>query len=310
MTVLYIIIAALLLFLLFGYCLVLKTFRRDNGDVPKLSLLSGSVYQKYRPQIEEGFHAVLNTERQPMAVVSYDGHMLCGDFLPCENAKGTIVFFHGYRSRSAMDFGIGVPFYRSLGFNLLLVSQRAHGSSEGRWITFGAKERYDVISWVTYLSQKLGQEHPIYLGGISMGAATVLMASCFELPGNVRGIIADCGYTTPYEIICSHIRHHYPFLPTCIVTPPMNAAAAIFAGFTLKGASALDAAANANYPILFFHGTEDDVVPFSMAQQLFDACRTEKKLVAVANAAHGQSYLLEPERVQNEIRQFVLQHLS
>ena len=90
-------------------------------------------------------------------------------FLRTENAAGTILLFHGYRSSWNVDFSASLLFYRSLGYNLLLVDQRAHQDSEGTFPTFGAKERYDVISWVTYLGQMLGQTHPLFLGGLSMG---------------------------------------------------------------------------------------------------------------------------------------------
>ena len=136
---------------------------------------------------------------ETLHVVSYDGKLLSARFLPCDNARGTILLFHGYRSSALLDFGLEVEFLHKQGYNLLLCDQRAHGASQGRFLTFGVRERCDVLSWVTYLAQRLGPEHPMYLSGMSMGATTVLMASCFEFPANVRGIVADCGFTSPFS---------------------------------------------------------------------------------------------------------------
>ena len=140
---------------------------------------------------------------ETLHVVSYDGKLLSARFLPCDNARGTILLFHGYRSSALLDFGLEVEFLHKQGYNLLLCDQRAHGASQGRFLTFGVRERYDVLSWVTYLAQRLGQEHPMYLSGMSMGATTVLMASCFEFPANVCGIVADCGFTSPWDVMKS-----------------------------------------------------------------------------------------------------------
>ena len=143
--------------------------------------------------------------------MSYDGKLLHATFLPKEHAKGTILLFHGYKSCWQIDFGLVLPYYYdTLGYSLLLVDQRAHGQSQGKYLTFGVRERMDVISWATYMGQKLGQDAPLILGGLSMGATTVLMASCFDFPANVRAIIADCGFTSPYEIAKSVLRRDYP----------------------------------------------------------------------------------------------------
>ena len=96
---------------------------------------------------------------QTLRVMSYDGKMLSARFLPREDAKGTILLFHGYRSSGLLDFGPELEFLHRQGYNLLLCDQRAHGASQGRYMTFGVRERYDVLSWVTYLAQMLGAGH-------------------------------------------------------------------------------------------------------------------------------------------------------
>ena len=65
---------------------------------------------------------------------------------------------------------------------------------------FGLIERFDCLEWVEWATAKCGSELPIYLCGVSMGATTVLMAAGLELPENVHGITADCGFTSPHAI--------------------------------------------------------------------------------------------------------------
>ena len=188
------IVLGLALFCLLGGCAaVLACSRGRHATAAEID-----DYLKPYPIHDEAMAAqrfVLEQEPEQLFVESYDGKRLHAQLLRTEDAVGTILLFHGYRSSWNVDFSASLLFYRSLGYNLLLVDQRAHQGSEGTFLTFGAKERYDVISWVTYLGQKLGQAHPLFLGGLSRGATTVLLASCFEFPANVRGVIADCGFT-------------------------------------------------------------------------------------------------------------------
>ena len=192
-----------------------------------------------------------------------------------------------------------------MGYSLLLVDQRAHGQSQGKYLTFGVRERMDVISWATYMGQKLGPDAPLILGGLSMGATTVLMASCFDFPANVRAIIADCGFTSPYEIAKSVLRRDYPRLPVGLLLPICGLFTRLYAGFGLHDASTLDAVRESRYPILFIHGTGDTFVPCEMTKEAYAACTSEKELVLVDGAEHGKSYLVEKGRVEEALCRFL-----
>lgn len=248
-------------------------------------------------------------DAQELYVESYDGKRLHAKLLRREGAKGTILVFHGYRSNWCFDFSLSIPFYHAQGYNILLVDQRAHQGSEGRFLTFGVRERYDVLSWVTYLGQLLGPEHPMYLGGLSMGASTVLMASCFEFPANVRGIIADCGFTSPYDEFRYLLRRAGRLLPTRLILFWLGLFTRLLAGYGLREADTRAAAAESRYPILFLHGTADHFVPCEMTQQSHDACTAEKRLILVEGAKHGYSYVVDRPRVQSALEEFLESHL-
>lgn len=245
-------------------------------------------------------------EHEQLHVMSYDGKLLHATYLPRQNAKGTILLFHGYRSCWQIDFGLVLPYYYDeLGYALLLVDQRAHGLSQGKYLTLGVRERLDVISWVTYMGQKAGQDVPLILGGLSMGATTVLMASCFDFPANVRCIIADCGFTSPYAIAKSVLHRDHPKAPARLLLPLCSVCTRIFAGFGLHDASTLDAVRESRYPILFIHGTGDKFVPCEMTKEAYTVCTSPKELVLVPGAEHGKSYLVEPERVRAALKRFL-----
>ena len=210
-------------------------------------------------------------------VKSFDGLTLTARLVTQKNARGTLLLFHGYRSTYQIDYAISAPFYFAQGFNLLLADERAHGDSEGRYITFGVRERRDVYTWVCEAAQRFGREFPFFLGGLSMGASTVLMASEYKFPANVRGIVADCGFTSPYEIQKSVLRARNPRLLAGPLLCLLGLYARVFAGFGLKEASTLEAVKKTSYPILFIHGSGDTFVPCRMEEILRDLAEVGKQ---------------------------------
>ena len=288
MTAVWIILAALLAVVLLGTVLFLIACRR--GPVPDLTKPEVIAKWGRAEQTEEILAGVrFMQDAENIFLPSYDGLRLHGRLLQQPGAKGTILLFHGYRSSWVIDFSIVLPYYFTLGYNLLAVDERAHGESEGTYITFGVRERHDVATWAAYAAMHFGPAHPLILDGLSMGAATVLLASDLELPPSVRGIIADCGFSSPYEIMKSVFRAHCRWLPAGPLLALTDVFTRLFAGFSLKGASTLDAVAKTKLPILFIHGTGDTFVPCSMTQAAYDACAAPKQLVLVPDAGPARA---------------------
>ena len=248
--------------------------------------------KNYREEIIAGADWFRAQQPEKIEISSFDGLKLAGYFLPAENARGTLLLVHGYRSDLWCDFGIIYPYYHSLGFNILAISQRTHSDSEGRYITFGIKERFDVRDWAVYLYDRFGPAHRVILDGISMGSTSVLMSLGTKLPENVCGVIADCGFTSPYDQFCHMFRARF-HLPR----HPLMDIAQIFtkhlAGFGYKDYSTLTALQSSTLPVLFFHGLSDTFVPPRFSEENFAACRGEKKLITVPGAGHGGSYLID-----------------
>lgn len=233
-----------------------------------------------------------------------DGLMLKALFIPCENAKGTIIAFHGYRSRALIDFAPECEFFHNLGYNVILPAQRSHDESTGRYITYGVKESEDCKLWVDYAVKRFG-DADIFLAGISMGSATVTMASSLSLPQNVRGIIADCGYTSMRDEVI-HVSKKMPVIRLFAkqLIYGINVLCKAFAGFDVNSVSPLEAVRDAKKPILFIHGSLDDFVPTYMVYELYEACASEKSLLIIEGAVHATAYSHSPEIVQKEIAAF------
>lgn len=243
-----------------------------------------------------------NTER--VELPASDGTPLSALYLHHPQSRGTIILFHGYRCDGYRDFSCVYKFYYELGYSLLNVFQRAHGLSGGQYICFGVKERFDCRDWARYVYDRFGPEHDIFLDGLSMGSTTVLMATGLTLPKSVRGVIADCGFTSPYDEFKEVLRNkiHLPVHPFIEIA---DIFCQLFAGYGFRDYSTLDAMLVNKLPILFIHGEADNFVPTYFTRENYEACLAPKVLITVPKAGHGFSYLLETERCQHALKVFL-----
>lgn len=246
---------------------------------------------EYYPVIVDSSRWLKENDAQDVYITSYDGLRLHALWIPVDNAKGTVLMAHGYRSTMLIDCHLGFELFRRLGWNILVPEQRTHGQSQGRFITFGVKESRDMERWIRYHNQNLSQD-PVMLFGISMGASTMLYLADRKLPSNVKGIIADCGFTSPAAILSSVYKNVIHLPPT-----PSIWAAALFAriiaGFGLWEKDSRKTLSRSRLPVLLIHGKEDGFVPCEMTCQAYEACTAAKELLLVDGAEHGLSFLAD-----------------
>lgn len=231
-----------------------------------------------------------------------DGCRLYGRYYHAADGAPLHIQFHGWRSTAVHDFGGGHKMARRLGHNILLVDQRAHGKSDGHTLSFGVRERYDVADWAAFTAQRFPASS-IILSGISMGAATVLMAAELPLPPQVVGVMADCPYDTPAGIIAKVCRDGH--VPPWLGMPFVHLGAALFGGFRLAHHGAVGAVANTTLPILLVHGEADDFVPCDMSRRIAAACTSRLFFLTVPDAGHGCSFLTDPEGYKQAVNDFL-----
>ena len=282
-----------------------QTKRRNWLDPEELK---GTDREKLYPYISHAHNWFSTHEVEDIYVQSRDGLQLYARWIPAENPKGTILLAHGYQSTPYIDFSLVLEVYHNLGMNMLIPDQRSHGKSEGKYITFGVKERQDMTCWVDYHNRYLGN-WPVILSGLSMGASTVMYMADEELPANVKGMIADCGFTSPYDSIGKVFRSvtHLPAGPFLWAT---DLCARIFAGFSLKEKDTRKTLQSGKYPVILAHGLADDFVPCEMSREGYDACTSPKELLLVEGAGHGYSFLKDRERYTQTVTTFLQRNLE
>jgi len=298
--------AALCLLILLGayicYRMAFYSPKRKPRDPDVIDIPEGEIYEVFRESMEKWARMTRAMPHEDVQVQSFDGLTLRGKFYEYAPGAPIELMLHGYRGSSERDMPGGALRSHRVGRSALVVDQRASGRSDGSGITFGINERKDCLTWVDFMIRKFGPDVKIILTGISMGAATVMMAAGEDLPDNVIGILADCGYSSPKEIICKVIRQMK--LPARPLIPVVKLGAKLFGRFDLEETTPLEAMARCKKPVIFFHGEKDDFVPCEMSKACFQACASRKMLVTIPDAGHGLAYPVAPERYVQALRDF------
>ena len=277
-----------------------KKLQRKKDEYPTPS---GKVYDPYRAQMIAWIKEAQALPHTDHTIVSHDGLRLRGSYYEFQKGAPVEIMFHGYKGNAIRDLSGGVFRCQTLGHNVFLVDHRASGKSEGRIITFGAKESLDCVAWVNYFVKEIDPDASIILTGISMGAATVLTAASMPLPKNVVGILADCGYTSTEDIIKKVMKDMK--LPAGLFYPFARLSALVIGRFDPNKTSPIASMKQCALPVIFFHGDTDDFVPCSMSQQNYEACTSEKKrMVITPSAGHGLCFPVDQDTYLKEIRDF------
>lgn len=294
---------ALLVFITTAICFRITFYvTKKQKKVHEFSIPPGDIYLPYKDKMLFWMKEVKNIPYEEVRIKSFDNLTLYGKYYECKKGAPIELMFHGYRGNAERDLCGGVQRCFALGRNVLLVDQRASGKSDGRVITFGINESKDCELWVKYLIERFDKDQKIILTGISMGAATVLMASARSFPKNVVGVIADCGYSSAKDIIMKSIKEMH--LPPKLLYPFIKFGAKVFGRFDLEETSPISSMRNCKLPVIFFHGEDDAFVPCEMSKLNYATCSNQKKLITMENAGHGLCYIVEPERYLEELKIF------
>ena len=297
-------ILALLIILISYICfrIVFYVPRKKEELTDELPVPKGELYEPYHDMMRHWIKEARGFKSEDFYIKSFDGLTLHAKYFEYEPGAVMEIMFHGYRGSAERDLSGGIQRCFALGRSVLLVDQRTSCGSEGNVITFGINEHRDCLSWIDFAIKHFGPDVKIVLTGISMGASTVLMAAGKELPENVVGILADCGFSSAKEIIKKCARDLK--IPADLIYPFIKLGAKLFGHFNFEEYSPLDAMKTCKLPVIFFHGEDDAFVPCYMSHEVYDACNSPKKIVTVPKAGHGLVYLIDNELYFNSVVEF------
>ena len=298
-------IGLILLILLTSFICFLMTFYVGKRKVLKegeYDLPPGKEYEPYYDNMKNWIDKMRNFPYEQVEIKSHDGLILKAKYF--ENIKGAPIeiMIHGYKGNAERDMNGGIFRAFAVGRNALLIDQRGSGDSEGHVLTFGIKERKDVRLWIDFLINKLGKDVRIILTGISMGASTALMTTQEDIPSNVIGVLADCGFSSQKEIISKTIKEMK--LPPKLFYPFVKLGGLIFGRFNIDELTPIDACKNMPVPVIFFHGDNDNFVPCYMSEEMAKVCSNKNKFVIIPNAEHGLAYPSSQDYYISKVKEF------
>lgn len=281
-----------------------RTMKRSNAKTERTTKMSGTDWEQYFPLIEERKKFVLAKPHSDVYMESYDGLRLHAVYFPAARDAGRVVIcFHGYTGEGLSNYAAMAEYFLKHGYAVLLPDARAHGQSEGEYIGFGCLDRQDALGWINWVIRECGEDVGIMLHGTSMGGATVLMASGLDLPDNVKGIVSDCGFTSPREVF-THVLNNMYHLPAFPAIQGADLINRKLAGYGMDECNAKYEVQRAKVPILFIHGDADTFVPCSMCHEIYDNCRSPKRILIVEGASHAESYYKDMETYEKALDEF------
>ena len=270
--------------------------------------MSGTDWNQYMPFIQERKEHFLAQPREDVWQTSDDGLKLHATWVPNKQEGSGVtkvaICFHGYTSEGMTDYTALSDYYLRNGYAMLLPDARAHGQSEGHYIGFGCKDRYDALVWIKWVIEQCGEQVQILLHGTSMGGATVLMAGGLGLPPQVKGIVSDCAFTSA-KYVFTHVLHtmyHLPAFPMIQIASRVNQKRA---GYGLDDCNAAREIRKAKIPVLLIHGDADTFVPCSMCEEIYENCASDKRKLIVKGAAHAESYYKDMQAYENALTELI-----
>ena len=281
-----------------------RTMTRNNAKTERTIKMAGTDWDQHMPMIQSRKEYMMAQPHEDKWTKSDDGLKLHATWFPQGDLKKVVICFHGYTSKGMSDY-IGLSgYYMKQGYSMLLVDERAHGESEGKYIGFGCLDRMDALKWIDWVIQECGEDVQVLLHGTSMGGATVLMTSGLQLPPQIKGIISDCGFTSPKEVFTHVLKSmmHLPAFPMIQIADFLNRKKA---GYGLDECNAAREVQRATVPILLIHGSGDTFVPCSMCETIYQNCASSKQKLIVEGAAHAESYYKDTKAYEDAMNKFI-----
>lgn len=304
-------LAAVIIILIIASFLI---FKSTFGKVKSIKKIEENFYKnleknsnkKYAQKIKSSKEKILNLDYEEIEIMSYDELSLSGKLYPADGAVDkTVLLCHGYKSCGEFDFSQVFFEYRKRGFNILMIDQRAHAKSGGRYCSLGINESFDVLSWCRWLEMRFGTGCPITLHGVSMGAFSVLASSAnSNLPKNVVRVVAESAYDSAVTVFTTSALRALGFLGKIFVAP-VNMMCRFFAGFDMRDLSLVRLAPRVKIPVMLVMSQNDKLTTAAEQKEIAAAIKSEIQIIEVKNAPHGMASVWNENDCVEKIMSFV-----
>ena len=276
-----------------------KPRAEDDYDLPP-----DDIYKPFYDDMIEWTKRARALPHKKVEIKTFDGLTLRGRYYEHSPDAPIEIMMHGYHGNLERDLSGGIFRALDIGHSVLVFDHRASGLSDGNVITFGINESRDCRRWIDYVLTNINPSAKIILSGVSMGGATAMITSGYDdLPENIVGIIADCGYTSAEDIIklvCRDMK-----LPSSLLYPFVRLGARIFGKFDIDELSPNSQVKKSKIPTIFVHGDADAFVPMWMSVKNYDDCSARiKRLHIIKGAGHGLAFPVGRDNYLNELRDF------
>lgn len=291
--------ALIVLYFITTFYAYIKTF--TNPKDRKMQNVENSLYKSYKEYFARRKEIFDSYKKEEISIQSRDNLTLRGIYVENKIKDKIVIIFHGFKSKGDSDILLSYDFYK-LGYSMIIVDQRAHGKSDGKYIGMGILERFDVLEWIKYTINRFGENIKILLGGTSMGSATIMMASELIKDEQVKGIVADCGFSSCYD----EVRFCLSKLPSFPIMQTINLYSRLFAKYDMRKVTSKDSLSKSDIPIFITHGKNDTFVPCINAEICYNASRSKiKDMVCFDNSIHASSYADHSDEYDKKVREFL-----
>ena len=276
-----------------------KPRAEDDYDLPP-----DDVYKPFYDDMIEWTKRARALPHKKVEIKTFDGLTLRGRYYEHSPDAPIEIMMHGYHGNLERDLSGGIFRALDIGHSVLVFDHRASGLSDGNVITFGINESRDCRRWIDYVLTNINPSAKIILSGVSMGGATAMITSGYgDLPKNIVGIIADCGYTSAEDIIKLVMKDMK--LPPNILYPFVRLGARLFGRFDIDEFSPNGQVKKSKIPTIFVHGDADAFVPMWMSKVNYDDCTAPiKRFHIIEGAGHGLAFPVGRDDYLNELRDF------
>ncbi|MDE6884127.1 MAG: alpha/beta hydrolase [Lachnospiraceae bacterium] len=281
----------------------LQSFERITEESYAAQVQTSDIQVNRQLVLNETNRWLENVGSQTLSAVSTDGYRLVAkEFLSLEESHMWVLILHGYTGWKEEMYPFAYWYHRE-GYHVIVPDLRCQGESEGDFIGMGWTDHFDCMLWIDYILSQ-DQNARIIIHGQSMGAATALMMTGEELSENIVAVISDCAYTDAYAMFGEKIKEWFD-LPAFPLVDSACVVLRLRGGYDLKKASAIEAVARSNVPILFIHGEDDTMIDVQMSRDLYKAAACRKEILIVEGAGHAQAQDKQPAVYYRTIRAFL-----